>query len=122
LTVQLALYSGLVMNTELAAARRADKSRRMAAKIPVAAERNNARATAAKAFKTAANCMSEAVPMMVDIAQADAGACGAKAEQKISPSRRRAKTLALPGKELSQTGSKGLSGKSPVRHAVGSSQ
>jgi predicted choloylglycine hydrolase len=111
LAVQLTLYSRLAMSIELAAVRRAEKGRKIIQKIPVAAEQNNVLLTAAKAFDTAATCMSEVGPRMVDIAQAAANACSAKTEQKTSPTRSRAKTSAIP--EMTQTDGKRLPGKSP---------
>jgi len=113
LAVQLALYSGFAVSTELAVSRRSEKNRRNAEKIPLAAEQNNALLTAARAFNTAATCMSEVGPRMVDIAQAAADACGAKTEQKPSPTRNRAKVSAVPDREMAQTGGKRLPGKSP---------
>jgi hypothetical protein len=83
LAMQLALYNGLAVSIELTAAREAEKNRKIAAGIPVAAEHNNAMLTATRAFNTAAACMSEIGPRMVDIAQAVADACGAKTEQRL---------------------------------------
>jgi hypothetical protein len=113
LAVQFALYSGLAVSTELATARQAERNRENATKILVAAEQNNALMTAAKAFYTATACMSEVGPRMVDIAQAAADACGAKTQQKTSPTRNRTKVSAVPDKDIPQTGGKRLPGKSP---------
>jgi hypothetical protein len=57
--------------------------------------------------------MSEVSPRMVDIAQAAADACGAKTEQKILPTRNRAKVSAVPDRDVPQTGGKRLPDKSP---------
>jgi len=113
MTVQLALYSGLVMTTELATVRRAEKSRKAMEKIPIAAEQNNVLLTAAKAFNTAATCMSEVEPRMVNIAQAAADVVGAKTKQKMMPTRSRPKPFALPDRETQPMGDKMLPGKSP---------